>query len=108
MGNRVKQFLLLVLNHYIKWEAKRLFERSMKLNPAPFNAYIEEVASSKGATMASTYLSKQGILHCFMCPSRQRLRKVVGEYACPAHQAEAAKLAVQSINGVKSKEAAHV
>ncbi len=84
---------------YRQWESARLFAKAMKLNPAPFKAYVQKEALQKAFSMTRTFLTREEISHCFVCLGRRALRRIHGRMACGEHHGEAMRAAVQEING---------
>jgi hypothetical protein len=59
--------------------------------PAVLRDFIVDQASSLAVGLTMQILDREGIAHCAFCPSRFRLTKIGGRYACLTHSKEATR-----------------
>ena len=59
-----------------------------KRRPDLLAAFIMERATEISVAVTMKILDREGIGHCFRCPSRFSLRKAGNGYACPQHSQE--------------------
>jgi hypothetical protein len=82
------------------WLAALIDRRTFALNalrlaqrraPAVFAEFLTDQAAGLAVGLTMQILDREGLAHCALCPSRFRLKKIGGRYACLTHSKEATR-----------------